>query len=128
MQINVSSHSSMVSHHHPIHFLLKVSTVFFSKWPTYFDLTTSQMLILRQNLRYRHSVHWVSTPPQKHHHLFLAKPPSPPLKSENCPSPPFLGNTPSILVFREPSTPIKVGFFSEPPKYQSFSSLTHLIF
>ena len=41
----------------------------------------------------------VSTPHQKHHPLFLAKVP---LKSTNCPSPPFLGNPPSILVFCEP--------------------------
>ena len=47
---------------------------------------------------------------------------SAPLKSANCPSPPFLGNPPTILVFREP-LPLKVGFFSESPKYQSFSSL-----
>ena len=45
-----------------------------------------------------------------------------PLKSANCPSPPFLGNPPYILVFREP--PIKLRFFREPPKYQSFSSFT----
>ena len=32
----------------------------------------------------------VSTPPQKHHPLFLAKSP---LKSANCPSPSFLGNS-----------------------------------
>ena len=39
------------------------------------------------------------TPP----HLFLAKPP---LKFENCLSPPFLGNPPtSILVFCEPPPP-----------------------
>ena len=35
---------------------------------------------------------------------------------------PFLSNPLSILVFREPS--LKVEFFSEPQKYQSFSSLT----
>ena len=42
----------------------------------------------------------VSPPPQKHHPFFLDKPL--PLKSANCPSPPFLGNPPSILVFRDP--------------------------
>ena len=46
-----------------------------------------------------------------------------PLKLANCPSPPFLGNPPSILVFREPLPSLKVGFFSEPQKYESFSSL-----
>ena len=35
---------------------------------------------------------------------------------------PFLSNPPSILVFHEPS--LKVGFFREPQKYESFSSLT----
>ena len=47
------------------------------------------------------SVHWsMTSPPQKHQpHLFLAKSP---LKSANCPSPPFLGNPPYILVSREP--------------------------
>ena len=34
----------------------------------------------------------------------------------------FLSNPPSILVFHE--TSLKVGFFSEPRKYQNFSSLT----
>ena len=62
----------------------------------------------------------ISTPLQKHHPLSCQPPP---LKSANCPSPlPFLGNPPSILVFRDCS--FKVGFFSEPPKYQSFLSLT----
>ena len=42
-----------------------------------------------------------------------------PLKSVNCPSPPFFGNPPSILVFCEP--PLKVGSFSEP--WKCFSSL-----
>ena len=38
----------------------------------------------------------------------------------NCSSPPpFLGNRPppTILVFRDPPPPLKVGFFSEPSKY-----------
>ena len=47
---------------------------------------------------------------------------APLLKSVNCPSLPFLSNPPSVLVFCEPF--LKVGFFSEPQKYQSFSSLT----
>ena len=63
-----------------------------------------------------HSVHWGINPPQKHHPLILAK--IIPLKSANCPSP-FLSNPHSILVFHE--TYLKVGFFSEPQKYQSFS-------
>ena len=51
--------------------------------------------------------------------LFLAKPS--PHKSVNCPSPLF--KQPSLyIVFCEPS--LKVGFFSEPPKHQSFLSLT----
>ena len=41
----------------------------------------------------------VSTPSQKHYPLFLAKPP---LKSANCPSPPFLSNPSYVSVFREP--------------------------
>ena len=63
------------------------------------------------------SVHWGINPP-----LFLAKPP---LKSTNCPSPPFQASSPplylffvppSVFVFREPPL-LKVRFFSEPPKY-----------
>ena len=51
-----------------------------------------------------HSAHWSINPPQRHHPLFLAKLH---LKSANCPSPtpplpPFLGNPPYILNFREP--------------------------
>ena len=56
----------------------------------------------------------VSTPLKNTIPSFLPSPP-PSLKSTNCPNPPFLGNPPSILVFCEP--PLKVGFFSEPPKY-----------
>ena len=44
----------------------------------------------------------ISTPPQKHHPLFIAKPP---LNRQTVQVPPFLGNPPSILVFREPSLP-----------------------
>ena len=48
----------------------------------------------------RHSVHWGATSPP-------SKPPPPlscqaPLKSANCPSPLFLGNPLSILIFSEP--------------------------
>ena len=56
----------------------------------------------------------VSTPSKRPPAYFLPSPP--PSK------PPFLRNSPSILVFRESS--LKVGFFSEPQTYQSFSSLT----
>ena len=45
-----------------------------------------------------------------------------PLKSANCPSPPFRQSPPSILVFCEPP-PLKVRFFSEPSKYSSLSTL-----
>ena len=51
----------------------------------------------------------VSTHPQKYP-LFLAKLPS----NVQTVQAPFLGNCPSILVFREP--PLKIVFFSEPPK------------
>ena len=69
-----------------------------------------------------YSVHWGIKHPLKNYPLFLAKPPPPPtLKSANCPSPSILGNRPPrYWFFMNPS--LKVGFFSEPPKYQSFSS------
>ena len=44
---------------------------------------------------------------------------TPPLKSASCPSPSFLSNPPYWFFVT-----LKVGFFSEPPKYQSFSSFT----
>ena len=48
-----------------------------------------------------HSVHWGINPtPQKHHPLFLAKPP-PPLNLQTVQAP-FLDNPPYILAFREP--------------------------
>ena len=65
-----------------------------------------------------HSVHWGIPPPQKHHPLIPAKLTLLNLQTVQVP---FLRNPSSILVFREPS--LKVGFFSEPQKYQSFSSL-----
>ena len=43
-----------------------------------------------------HSEHWSINPPQKHHSLFFAKSP---LKSANCWSPPFLGNSPLYIGF-----------------------------
>ena len=46
---------------------------------------------------------------QKHHPLFLAKPP---LNLQTVQAPPFLGNPPSILAFREP--PLKVFSFLTP--------------
>ena len=51
--------------------------------------------------------------PQKHHPLFL---PKPPLKSVNCQSSPPLGNLPPLYWFFE-KLPLKVGFFSEPPEH-----------
>ena len=52
---------------------------------------------------FTHSVHWGINPPsQKKISLLFAKPPPLSLKSANCPSSPFLGSPPSILVFREP--------------------------
>ena len=67
-----------------------------------------------------HSVHWGINPASK-----TLPPPlscqAPPLNRQTAQAPLFLAITPSILVFREP--PLKVGFFSEPPKYESFSSL-----
>ena len=63
----------------------------------------------------------VSTPPQKHHALFLAK--QPPLKSTNYPSPPplppphhFRQSPPPYWFFVKPP-PLKVGSLSEPLQY-----------
>ena len=39
-----------------------------------------------------------------------------PLKTTNCPSPPFVGNPPYILAFQDPP-PLNVRSFSEPQKY-----------
>ena len=61
-----------------------------------------------------HSVHWGINPPQKYHPLFLAKPP---LKSANCPSPPFFRQSPPFYIGFSWAPGLKVGFFSEPPKY-----------
>ena len=73
------------------------------------------------------SVHWGINPLLKNTMpSFLPSPP--PIKSANYPSPPFLGIPfpPSILAFHKllPPLPLKVGFFTERPKFQSFSSLT----
>ena len=46
----------------------------------------------------------------------------PPLNQQTVQALPFWAIPPTILVFREP-LPLKVGFFSESPKYQRFSSL-----
>ena len=46
----------------------------------------------------------------------------PPLNQQTVQALPFWTIPPTILVFREP-LPLKVGFFSESPEYQSFSSL-----
>ena len=48
--------------------------------------------------------------------------PSSPLLNPQTVQVHFLSNPPSILVFHE--TSLKVGFFSGPQKYRSFSSLT----
>ena len=66
-----------------------------------------------------HSVHWgINPPPQKHYPpppLFLAKPP---LNWQTLQAPSFQAISPSILVFHEPlPPPLKVVFFSEPPKH-----------
>ena len=50
---------------------------------------------------------------QKHHPLFL---PKPPLKSVNCQSSHPLGNLPPLYWFFE-KLPLKVEFFSEPPEH-----------
>ena len=48
-----------------------------------------------------HSVHWGTNPPSKTPPPSLLS--SPPLNRQTVPAPPpFLGNPPSILVFREP--------------------------
>ena len=46
----------------------------------------------------------------------LKKVAKPPFKSANCPSPPFLGNLPSILVFHDPPPPPKSQIFQWTPK------------
>ena len=51
-------------------------------------------------------MHWGINPPQKHHPLFLAKPP---LNLQTVQVPSFLGNPPAILVFHE--TPPKNRIF-----------------
>ena len=61
----------------------------------------------------QHSGHeGINLPPQKHHPLFLAKPP--PLNQQTVQAP-FFGNSPYILVFHP--RPLKVRSFSEPQKY-----------
>ena len=69
-----------------------------------------------------------TSPPQKPHPLFLTKqhPSFSRLKSANCPSlQSVLSNPSSLLVSLEPS--LKVGFFSKPPKYWSYSSPSYLL-
>ena len=53
---------------------------------------------------YQHSIYWGIKPPLKSTILlFLAKPSPPPLTLQTVQAPPpFLGNPPSILDFREP--------------------------
>ena len=76
----------------------------------------------------KHSVHWGMNPPLKNTppHTFLPRPPLLHCKSANCPSPtphPLFRQSHSLYWFFV-SPLLKVAFFSEPPKYQSFSSLT----
>ena len=59
-----------------------------------------------------HSGHWGINPPSKTP-PFLAKPPS---KPTNCPSSPLFRQSPPIYWFFK-MPPLKVGSFSEPPKY-----------
>ena len=68
-----------------------------------------------------HSVHWGINPSPLKNTTPSFLPSWPPLNLQTV-QVPFLSNPSSILVFREPS--LRVGFFSEPPKYQSFSFLT----
>ena len=76
----------------------------------------------------RFAFHWGYQPPphpSQKHHRHLACQGTPQIgKLSNTP---FLSNPPSILVFCE--SPLKVGFFSELQKYESFSSLipSHLL-
>ena len=62
----------------------------------------------------QHSVHWGINPPSPHPQnttpLFFAWPS---LKSVNCPSPPFSGNSTLYLVFLWTSL-LKIRFFNEP--------------
>ena len=60
----------------------------------------------------------ISTPPQKHHPLFIAKPP---LNRQTVQVPPFLGNPPLYIGFScTLLPPLKVWFLSEPPKILKF--------
>ena len=63
----------------------------------------------------------VSIPPQKHHPLFFAKPPSLNLPAVQAP---LFRQCPLYIGFSWSPPPLKVRFFSEPPKCYSFSSLT----
>ena len=68
-----------------------------------FQVVASDTDVWNQNNKsYIYHVHWGITthPPKNTTPLFLAKFP---LKSANCPSPPFLGNPSYILVLHEPS-------------------------
>ena len=77
-----------------------------------------------------HNVHWGINPlPQKHHPPLSCQAPTPPppLKSANGRSPPFLGNPPLYIGFRE-TPPVKLGFFHEPQNIKVFYPSPHLIF
>ena len=69
-----------------------------------------------------HSRQWgINRPPSKTLPSFLQAP----LKPTNCPSPPFLGNPPSILVFQDP--PSKSRIFQPTPKILKFFVLNIIL-
>ena len=81
----------------------------------HFRLTHKYCVILINTLYVlqRHSAHW-GINPLKNTLLFLAN--RPPLNRQTVKAPPpFLGNLPLYIGFSLP--PVKVGSFSEPPKY-----------
>ena len=67
---------------------------------------TSGLLLLWVSTDEHHSVHWGINPRSKTPHpLSCLAPPLLPLKSANCPSPPFLGNPPPLYRFYVNSPP-----------------------
>ena len=78
-------------------------------------------LMVKKSLS-RHSVHWGINPPQKHHPLFLAKPP---LNQQTVQAPPpLLGNPPYILAFHDPP---KSQIFQWIPKTLKFFILNTIL-
>ena len=61
----------------------------------------SQYLV--NNTALKHGVHWGITPPQKHHSLFLAKPPPPFLLNLQTIQVRLFWQPPYILVFHNPT-------------------------